>query len=129
MLFKECLLSIFFEFMESCFLSSDLNHIQDGHIRGCSWIGGGGSLKSVTHILQGVLLIKFNNLGLILGTNLEFYTSVAKGFTKIQKVLGANSYVCRSYREKNWYREENFVPPLIWIGLKLWSHQSLTYFS
>ena len=42
MLFKECLLSIFFEFMESCFLSSDLNHIQDGHIRGCSWIGGGG---------------------------------------------------------------------------------------
>ena len=41
---------------------------------------GGGSLKSVTHILQGVLLIKFNNLGLILGTNLEFYTSVAKGF-------------------------------------------------
>ena len=44
---------------------------------------------------------KFNNLGLALGTNLKFYTSLSKGLKlKNQKVLGANFYVCRSYREK-----------------------------
>ena len=37
---------------------------------------------------------KFNKLGLTLGTNLSVKT-------KIQTVLGANSYVCRSYSGKN----------------------------
>ena len=37
-----------------------------------------------------------NNLGLTLGMNLKFYTSVVK--TKSLNVLEANSYVCRSYR-------------------------------
>ena len=33
-----------------------------------------------------------------LGTNLTFYTSLSKGLNlKVRKVLGANSYVCRSY--------------------------------
>ena len=44
---------------------------------------------------------KLNNLGLVLGTNLKFYTSVAKRVqTKSQKLLGANYHVCRSYRGK-----------------------------
>ena len=38
---------------------------------------------------------KFNNLGLALGENLKF--SVKRVKTKSQKVLGPNSYVCRSY--------------------------------
>ena len=40
---------------------------------------------------EGWSRFKFNNLGLAIGTNLK---------TKSQKVLGANSYVCRSYRGK-----------------------------
>ena len=45
---------------------------------------------------EGCCWLKFNNLRLALVMALKFYTSV----TKSQKVLGANSYVCRSYREK-----------------------------
>ena len=44
---------------------------------------------------------KFNNLGLALGTNLKFYTSGKRVKNKSQKVLGANSYVCRSYTGKS----------------------------
>ena len=46
--------------------------------------------------------MKFNNLGQALGTNLTIYTSHSKGLikTKSQKVLGPNSYICRSYRGK-----------------------------
>ena len=55
---------------------------------------------------------KFNNLGPTLGTNSKFCNSVANWLkTKIQKVLGANSYVCRSYRGKTG-RRGLFVPPL-----------------
>ena len=48
---------------------------------------------------------KSNNLGLSLGTNLIFYTSVAKGSIPTFvipsfDVLGANSDVCRTYRGK-----------------------------
>ena len=44
---------------------------------------------------------KFDNLGLAQGTNFKFYTSMAKRVkSKSQKVLGANSYVCISYRRK-----------------------------
>ena len=42
---------------------------------------------------------KFNNLGLALGTNLKFYTSVPRVKTG-EKVLEANSYVFRTYRRK-----------------------------
>ena len=62
---------------------------------------------------------KVNNLGLALGTNLKFYTSVVKRSKLKVKVLGANSYVCRVTGEKllgggrgRWL----FVPPP-WIGL------------
>ena len=61
---------------------------------------------------------KFNNLGLALETNLKFYTSVEKGFkNKTQKVLGDNSYVCRSYTQKNWQGgllpTPPFLPPIL----------------
>ena len=50
---------------------------------------------------------KFNNLGLALGMALKLYISVAKGLKR--KVLGANSYVCRSYKGKTDRR--GFLPP------------------
>ena len=65
--------------------------------------------------------IKFNNLGLALGTNLKLYTSVAKRIRiKSQKVLGAKFYVCGSYRGKT--GRGAFLPPPpppapSWIGL------------
>ena len=43
---------------------------------------------------------KFNNLGLALGMALKFSISVAKGLKLKVKVLGAKSYVCRSYKGK-----------------------------
>ena len=50
---------------------------------------------------KGWSWFKFNNLGLSRGTNVKFYTSPAKRVkAKSQKVLEANSYVCRSYRRK-----------------------------
>ena len=40
---------------------------------------------------EGWSWFKFNNLGLALGTNLKFYTSVAKGLKlKVRKFLGLN---------------------------------------
>ena len=50
---------------------------------------------------------KFNNLGVELGTNLHQCGKSVK--TKSQKVLGRNSYVCRSYRGKIGIRV--FLPP------------------
>ena len=47
---------------------------------------------------------KFNNLGLALGPNLQFNASVAKRLKLRQKVFGANSYVCISYRGKPFWR-------------------------
>ena len=41
-----------------------------------------------------------NYLGLALGIALKSYTNVAKDLKQSQKVLGANSYICRSYRGK-----------------------------
>ena len=49
---------------------------------------------------EGWSLIKFNNLELVLGMALKFYSSIVKGLKlKVRKVWGY-SYVCRSYREK-----------------------------
>ena len=59
---------------------------------------------------------KFNYLGLALGTKWNIYTSVAKGLKR--KVLGANSYVCRSYRGKNGYVWLFWAPPS-WIVLTI----------
>ena len=57
-------------------------------------------LTRKTTFFEGWSWLKFNNLGVALGTALKFYTNVAKGLTRSQKVLETNSYVCRSYREK-----------------------------
>ena len=54
---------------------------------------------------------KFNNLRLALGTKLKIlHQSVKKVKTKSQKVLGANSYVCRTYRGKTGMGA--FLPPI-----------------
>ena len=58
---------------------------------------------------EGWSWFKFTNLGLALGTNVKFYTNVAKELkTKRQKVLGAYFYFCRSYRGKT--GSEPFLP-------------------
>ena len=50
---------------------------------------------------EGCFWFKFNNLGLALGMALKFNTNVAeKVKIKSQKVLGGNSYICRSYKGK-----------------------------
>ena len=59
---------------------------------------------------------KFNNLGLALSMTLTFYTSLSKGLKLSQKVLRANCYVCRSYREKTGM--ETFCPSPSRTGLK-----------
>ena len=48
------------------------------------------------------------------------HESVKRVKTKSQKVLGANSYVCRSYREKTG-RGEAFCPL---NRVKLWSYET-----
>ena len=51
-----------------------------------------------------------NNFGLALSTNFRILHQCDKRFkTKSQKVLGANSYVCRSYRGK--IGRGTFLPP------------------
>ena len=57
---------------------------------------------------------RFNDLGLALRCTLEIlHQSVKRVKTKSRKVLGANSYVCRSYRGKT-----GILNPS-WIGLRL----------
>ena len=57
-----------------------------------------------TAFFEELLWFKFNNLGLALGTNLKCYTILHQCGktvkTKTQKVLGANSYVCKVTGEK-----------------------------
>ena len=57
---------------------------------------------------QGWSWFKFNYLGLALGANF-LHQSVERVKTKRQKVLGPDSYVCRSYREKT--GRGAFLPP------------------
>ena len=64
-----------------------------------------------TVFFEGLSWFKFHNLGLALGANLKFYTSVKRVKTKSQKVLGANSYVCRSCWGKT--GRGAFLPPPI----------------
>ena len=60
--------------------------------------------------IEGCSCFRFNNLELALGTNLKFYTSVAKGLIlKVRKF-------CRSYRRKTG-RGGLFAPPPSWIRL------------
>ena len=69
---------------------------------------------------------KFNNLGLARGTNLKFYTSVAKRSKLKVRQLGANSYVCRSYRGKTG-RGGSFLPPPILNRVKVSIIPKLVY--
>ena len=73
-----------------------------------------------------------NYFELALGMTLNIYNSVAKGLKlKVRKLFGANSYVCRSYREK--MIGGGFFAPLSWIGLKIkfqvWIIQNLAFVS
>ena len=72
------------------------------------------------HFFDGYSLFNFNRLRVALGIALKFYTSVEKNVeTKSQKVLDANSYVCRSYRGKTGSGGGGaFCPhPESWVGL------------
>ena len=67
---------------------------------------------------EGWSWFKFHNLGLALGTNLKFYTSLSKLLKlKFRRFCGFNFYVCRSYRGKT--SRGLFWPPSppYWIGL------------
>ena len=56
----------------------------------------------MTKVWFGTSSISMIEETLTLGRNLKFYTSVVKELklNKSQNVLVANSYVCKSYREK-----------------------------
>ena len=55
--------------------------------------------------------MKSHDLGMALGIDLKFHTSMAKGLKlKVGKVLGANSSVCRSYKGKTG-RDIFLAPP------------------
>ena len=74
------------------------------------------SAKMVTPDLLKRKVFKFNNLGLTPGTNLKFYTSVAKGFKlKVRKLLGLNPIFVEVTGEN--LVGGTFPPPPSWIGL------------
>ena len=82
-------------------LSLESNYIVDV-VMWLKFGNSGFSMREVNNLnFEGWSSFKFNNLGLAQGVALKFYTSVAKGLKLKDKVLGANSSVCRSYREKN----------------------------
>ena len=63
-------------------------------------------------------------MGLALGTNLEIlHQSVKRVQTKIQKVLGANSYVCKNWGETG--RRDFCAPPLFLNRVKLTVKQAI----
>ena len=66
------------------------------------------------HFFWGWSSFRFNNLGLALGTNL--HQPVKRAKMKSQKVLRANSYVCRGYRGKTGRGGLFTSPPPSWIG-------------
>ena len=83
-------------------LSSDSNYIEFYK-----------DLTRKTAFSEGWSWFKFINLGLALGINLKFYSSVAKGLKlKARAILEANSYVYRSYGRKTNRRGGSlFAPP------------------
>ena len=63
---------------------------------------------------------KFNNLGLVLGTNLKFYTSVSKGLKlKVRKFWGLIPPYVEGTGENLVGR--SFCSPPSWIGLRVMS--------
>ena len=71
------------------------------------------------HFFEGSSWFKFNNLGLTLGTNLKFYTSVTKGLKlKVRKFSGLIPTFVEVTGEK--LVGGSFCPPPpYWIGLKM----------
>ena len=77
-------------------------------------------LTRKTTFFEGWSWFKFNNLGLTLGTNLKFYTSVAKGLKlKGRKFWGLIRAFVEVTGEKlvGWCL---FTPPPSWIGLRIY---------
>ena len=102
-------------------LSRDSNYVVDVFMwpkfGNCSIPQFYKDLTLKTAFFEGCSWFRFNNLGLFWG---EILRQCGKRIeTKSQKVLGANSYVCRSCRGKTgrgW--EGGFLPPPpSWIGL------------
>ena len=113
--------------------SYDSNHIVDVVM----WPKCGNSSISMREVVRTSILTRktaffeewswfqFNNLGLAPARNMKFYNIVAKGLKKSQKVQGASSYVCRSYRGKAGRRAFLLPPSWIWFRpLRLPTHLS-----
>ena len=74
-------------------------------------------LTRKTSFLEGWSWFKFNNLGLALGIDLAFYTSVAKGLKlKVKRFLGIIPTFVEVTKEN--LVGKSFCPPSFWIGLK-----------
>ena len=78
-------------------------------------------LTRKTTFFEGWSWRKFNNLGPTLGTNLNFYTSVAKGLKlKVRKLLGLISTFVEVTGEKLvGAGAAGYLSPQSWIGLRL----------
>ena len=71
-------------------------------------------LTRKTAFFKGWGWFKFNNLGLALGTNLKFYTSVAKGLKlKVRKFLGLIPTFLEVTGEKLVGGGDPFLPPIL----------------
>ena len=78
------------------------------------------NLTRKTAFFEGWSWFKFNNLGLALGTNLKFYTSVAKGLKlKVRKFLGPIPTFVEVTGGKLVGGRGLFAPPSSGIGLIL----------
>ena len=78
------------------------------------------NLTRKTAFFEGWSWFKLNNLGLALGTNLKFYTSVAKGLKlKVRKFLGPIPTFVEVTGGKLVGGRGLFAPPSSWIGLIL----------
>ena len=76
-------------------------------------------LTRKTAFFEGRSCFKFNNLGLVLGTNLKFYTSVAKRLKlKVRKFWGLISTFVEVTEEKL-IGGSFWPPPPPWIGLNM----------
>ena len=58
-----------------------------------------------TAFFEGWSWLKFNNSALALGTNLKFYTSVAKGLTLNVRMFGGQILRLQKVQGKNWQRK------------------------
>ena len=79
-----------------------------------------------TTFYEGWSWFKFNNLGLALGTNLKFYTSLSKRLKlKVRKFWGLIPTFVEITGEKLVGGAGLFAPPPSWIGLRSLSGVSL----